>query len=69
MTEKAANSCYVGARLLDQIIANNAQIADATVPVELPKKLTDHYYLSIQGFHILNEKQRGRGQDSTSRSS
>ena len=28
---------------------------DATVPFELPKKVTDAYYLSIQGFHILEK--------------
>ncbi|MEX2221152.1 MAG: extracellular solute-binding protein [Candidatus Rokuibacteriota bacterium] len=54
-TEKAASSWYVGSRLLDQVIANNPKIADATVPFELPKKVTDHYYLSIQGFHILEK--------------
>ena len=54
-TEKAASSWYVGSRLLDQTIANNPKIADATVPFELPKKVTDAYYLSIQGFHILEK--------------
>jgi multiple sugar transport system substrate-binding protein len=54
-TEKAASSWYVGSRLLDQTIANNPKIADATVPFELPRKLTDAYYLSIQGFHILEK--------------
>ena len=54
-TEKAASSWYVGSRLLDQTIANNPKIADVTVPFELPKKLTDAYYLSIQGFHILEK--------------
>lgn len=54
-TEKAASSWYVGSRLLDQVIANNPKIADSTLPFELPKKLTDHYYLSIQGFHILEK--------------
>mgnify|MGYP002260674691 CR=1 FL=1 len=34
-TEKAASSYYVGSRLLDQTIANNPKIADATVPFEL----------------------------------
>lgn len=55
VSEKAATSWYVGARLLEQVTANNARIADATVPFELPRKLTDHYYLSIQGFHILDK--------------
>ncbi|HEY7517269.1 MAG TPA: extracellular solute-binding protein [Methylomirabilota bacterium] len=55
VAEKAATSWYVGARLLEQVIANNARIADATVPFELPRKLTDAYYLSIQGFHILEK--------------
>ncbi len=54
VTEKAANSYYVGARLLEQVMANNARIADVTLPVAFPKKLSDHYFLSIQGFHILN---------------
>jgi hypothetical protein len=54
-TEKAASSWYVGSRLLDQTIANNPKIADATMPFELPKKVTDAYYLSIQGFHILEK--------------
>jgi len=54
-TEKAASSWYVGSRLLDQTIANNPKIADATVPFELPRKVTDAYYLSIQGFHILEK--------------
>jgi ABC-type glycerol-3-phosphate transport system substrate-binding protein len=51
-TEKVANSFYVGARLLEQVMANNPGIADATKPISLPKRLTDQYYLSIQGFHI-----------------
>jgi multiple sugar transport system substrate-binding protein len=55
VAEKAANSYYVGARLLEQVMANNARIADATAPASFPKRLTDHYYLSIQGFHILNQ--------------
>jgi multiple sugar transport system substrate-binding protein len=55
VAEKAATSWYVGARLLEQVTANNARIADATVPFELPKKITDHYYLSIQGFHVLEK--------------
>ena len=33
-------------------MANNPGIADATRPVSLPERLTDKYYLSIQGFHI-----------------
>jgi ABC-type glycerol-3-phosphate transport system substrate-binding protein len=53
--EKVANSYYVGARLLEQVMANNARIADATAPVAFPKKRTEHYFLSIQGFHILNK--------------
>jgi multiple sugar transport system substrate-binding protein len=67
-TEKAATSWYVGSRLLDQTIANNPKIADATVPFELPRKLTDSYYLSVQGFHIL-EKSNVDGPRSTSPSS
>lgn len=55
VSEKAATSWYVGARLLEQVNANNARIADATAPFELPRKITDHYYLSIQGFHILDK--------------
>jgi multiple sugar transport system substrate-binding protein len=55
VAEKAATSWYVGARLLEQVNANNARIADATVPFELPRKITDHYYLSIQGFHVLEK--------------
>jgi multiple sugar transport system substrate-binding protein len=55
VAEKAATSWYVGARLLEQVNANNARIADATVPFDLPKKITDHYYLSIQGFHVLEK--------------
>lgn len=51
-TEKVANSYYVGARLLDQVTANNPAIADATLPISLPPRLTDKYYLSVQGFHI-----------------
>jgi multiple sugar transport system substrate-binding protein len=54
VSEKAATSWYVGARLLEQVMANNARIADATAPFELPRRLTDHYYLSIQGFHVLD---------------
>jgi multiple sugar transport system substrate-binding protein len=55
VAEKAATSWYVGARLLEQVNANNARIADATVPFDLPKKITEHYYLSIQGFHVLEK--------------
>jgi multiple sugar transport system substrate-binding protein len=55
VSEKAATSWYVGARLLEQVMANNSRIADATAPFELPRKLTEAYYLSIQGFHILNK--------------
>ncbi len=55
VSEKAAMSYYVGARLLEQVMANNSRIADATAPVELPRKLTESYYLSIQGFHILDK--------------
>jgi hypothetical protein len=54
-SEKAAMSYYVGARLLDNVMANNPSIADATAPVDLPKKATEAYYLSIQGFHILDK--------------
>ena len=52
VTEKVANSYYVGARLLEQVMANNSRIASVTKPVAFPKRATDHYYLSIQGFHI-----------------
>jgi ABC-type glycerol-3-phosphate transport system substrate-binding protein len=52
VTEKVANSYYVGARLLEQVMANNSRIGPVTKPVAFPKRLTDHYYLSIQGFHI-----------------
>ena len=55
VSEKAATSWYVGARLLEQVMANNSRIADATAPFELPRRLTEAYYLSIQGFHILNK--------------
>jgi hypothetical protein len=55
VAEKAANSYYVGARLLEQVMANNARIADATAPVAFPKRLSDHFFLSIQGFHILTQ--------------
>jgi len=55
VTEKAATSYYVGARLLEQVMANNARIADVTMPLAFPKRLTDHYFLSIQGFHILRQ--------------
>jgi len=55
VTEKVANSYYVGARLLEQVMANNARIAPVTKPVAFPKRITDHYYLSIQGFHIHNK--------------
>ncbi len=54
VTEKAATSYYVGARLLEQVMANNARIADVTLPIAFPKRVTDHFFLSIQGFHILN---------------
>jgi ABC-type glycerol-3-phosphate transport system substrate-binding protein len=33
-------------------MANNSRIGPVTKPVAFPKRLTDHYYLSIQGFHI-----------------
>jgi multiple sugar transport system substrate-binding protein len=55
VSEKAATSWYVGARLLEQVMANNSRIADATAPMAFPRKRTDHYYLSIQGFHILEK--------------
>ncbi len=55
VAEKAATSWYVGARLLEQVNANNSRIADATVPFDLPKKITEAYYLSIQGFHVLEK--------------
>jgi multiple sugar transport system substrate-binding protein len=55
VAEKAATSWYVGARLLEQVNANNARIADATVPFDLPRKITEAYYLSIQGFHVLEK--------------
>jgi multiple sugar transport system substrate-binding protein len=52
VSEKVANSYYVGARLLDRVIANNARIAEVTKPTAFPARLNDKYYLSIQGFHI-----------------
>lgn len=55
ISEKVANSYYVGARLLERVMANNNRIAPVTKPVAFPKRLTDKYYLSIQGFHIHNK--------------
>jgi len=52
VSEKVANSYYVGSRLLSQVIANNSRIADVTKPTAFPPHKTDKYYLSIQGFHI-----------------
>jgi ABC-type glycerol-3-phosphate transport system substrate-binding protein len=52
ISEKVANSYYVGARLLERVMANNARIADVTKATAFPARLTDKYYLSIQGFHI-----------------
>ncbi len=52
VSEKVANSYYVGARLLDRVMANNSRIADVTKPMAFPPRKTDNYYLSIQGFHI-----------------
>ena len=54
VSEKVANSYYVGARLLDRVMANNARIADVTKATAFPARKTDNYYLSIQGFHIHN---------------
>lgn len=51
-TGKVANSYYVGARLLDQTAANNPDIAPNTRPIALPKRLTESYYVSVQGFHV-----------------
>ncbi len=45
----------MGARLLEQVMANNGRIADVTLPFSFPKRSTDNYYISIQGFHILNQ--------------
>jgi multiple sugar transport system substrate-binding protein len=55
VSEKTANSYYIGARLLEQVMANNARIGPVTAPVNLPRRLTDHFYLSAQGFHVLNQ--------------
>ncbi len=55
VSEKVANSYYVGARLLERVMANNERIADVTVPVRFPPRLTEQYYLSIQGFHLHNQ--------------
>lgn len=52
VSEKVANSYYVGARLLNQVVTNNSRIADVTKPAAFPPNRTDKYYLSIQGFHI-----------------
>lgn len=52
VTGKVANSYYVGARLLEQVQANNAALAPVTKPVAFPKRITDKYFLSVQGFHI-----------------
>ena len=51
-TEKVASSYYVGARLLDRVVQNNPDIADATLPVSLPARRTNKTYLSVQGFHV-----------------
>lgn len=51
-TGNVANSYYVGSRLLDQTVANNPDLAPHTMPVALPRRLTESYYLSVQGFHI-----------------
>ena len=54
-TGKVANSYYVGSRLLDQTFANNPEMASNTKPVALPRRRTESYYVSVQGFHIHNE--------------
>lgn len=51
-TGKAANSWYVGARLLEQVQANAPDLAALTVPIALPKARTEAYYISVQGFHV-----------------
>jgi multiple sugar transport system substrate-binding protein len=51
-SEKVANSYYVGARLLEQVMANNARIGDVTAPLAFPPRKTPRYYLSVQGFHV-----------------
>lgn len=51
-TGRVANSYYVGARLLEQTMSNAPDLAPLTKPISLPKKETEHYYLSVQGFHV-----------------
>ena len=62
VTEKAANSYYVGARLLEQVMANNARIADVTLPVAFPKKLTRPLLSIHPGVPHPEQEQRGRRQ-------
>jgi ABC-type glycerol-3-phosphate transport system substrate-binding protein len=47
-----ANDFYIGARLLEQVEANNPAIASVTKPIALPRRKTEGYYVSVQGFHI-----------------
>lgn len=51
-TGRVANSYYVGARLLEQTLTNAPDLAGFTKPIALPRKATDNYYLSVQGFHV-----------------
>jgi hypothetical protein len=51
-TGRVANSYYVGARLLEQTLSNAPDLAGVTRPISLPRNATDHYYLSVQGFHV-----------------
>jgi len=51
-TGRVANSYYVGARLLEQTLTNAPDLAGLTKPIALPKKKTENYYLSVQGFHV-----------------
>lgn len=53
-TGRVANSYYVGARLLEQTLTNAPDLAGATRPIALPRRKTDNYYLSVQGFHVGN---------------
>lgn len=51
-TGRVANSYYVGARLLEQTLTNAPDLAGVTKPIALPRKATENYYLSVQGFHV-----------------
>lgn len=51
-TGTLANNYYIGARLLQEVQANNPEIAAVTKPIALPRRKTEGYYISVQGFHI-----------------